>query len=98
MRLLILEKPKLSSDVGANKFNNCASKHRAFRKGNWKILQRLFHDHYCLDGHLGIDDWDFTLFKKCETYNKLKERGTFWQHGLKCFYLLGLIEKEENLY
>ena len=20
------------------------------------------------DGHLGTDDWDFTLFKQCETY------------------------------
>ena len=49
------------------RFNNYKSKHRAFRKGNRKIPQKLFHDHYCLDGSLGIDDWDFTLFEQCET-------------------------------
>ena len=38
------------------RFNNYKSKHRAFRKGNLKIPQKLFNDHYCLDGHLGIDD------------------------------------------
>ena len=38
------------------RLNNHKSKHRAFRKGKRKILQQRFHDHYCLDGHLGIDD------------------------------------------
>ena len=59
------------------RFNNYKSKHRALRKGNRKIPQKRFHDHYCLDGHLGIDDWDFTLFKQCETYEQPKERETF---------------------
>ena len=36
--------------------SNYKSKHRAFRKGNQKIPQKLFHNHYCLDGHLGIED------------------------------------------
>ena len=44
------------------KFNNYKSKHRAFRKVNRKIPQKHFHDHYCLDDYLGIDDWDFALF------------------------------------
>ena len=38
------------------RFNNYKSKHRAFRNGNRKIPQKRFHDHYCLDDHLGIDD------------------------------------------
>ena len=80
------------------RFNNYKSKHRAFRKGNRKIPQKLFHNHYCMDGHLGIDDWDFTLFEQCETHKQLKERETFWQHRLKTFYPLGLNEKEEYLY
>ena len=80
------------------RFNNYKSKHRAFRKGNRKIPQKRFHDHYCLDGNLGIDDWDFTLFEQCETHKQLKERETFWQHRLKTFYPLGLNEKEEYLY
>ena len=70
------------------RFNNYKSKHRAFRKGNRKIPQKRFHDHYCLDDHLGIDDWDFTLFEQCETHKQLKERETFWQHRLKTFYPL----------
>ena len=59
--------------------------------------QKLFHDHYCLDGHLGIGDWDFTLFEQCETHKQLKERETFWQHRLKTFYSPGLNEREEYL-
>ena len=38
------------------RFNNYKSKHRAFRKGNRKVPQKLFHTHYCLDGHSGIED------------------------------------------
>ena len=60
------------------RFNNYKSKHRAFRKGN--IPQKRFQDYYCLDNHLGIDDWDFTLFGQCETHKQLKEGETFWQH------------------
>ena len=47
------EKPKLSFDIGL-----IITKARIglFRKGNRKIPQKLFHDHYCLDGHLGTDD------------------------------------------
>ena len=62
------------------RFNNYKSKHRAFRKGNRKIPQNRFHDHYCLDHHFGIDNWDFTLFKPCVTHKQHKERETFWQH------------------
>ena len=40
------------------RFNNYKSRHRALKKGNRKISQKLFQDHYCLDGHLEIDDWD----------------------------------------
>ena len=80
------------------RFNNYKSKHRAFRKGNQKIPQRLFHDHYSLDGSLGTDDWDFTLFGQCDTHKQLKERVTFWQHRLKTFYLLDLNEKQGYLH
>ena len=31
------------------RFSNYKSKHRAFSKGNRKIPQKRFHDHYCLD-------------------------------------------------
>ena len=46
------------------RFNNYKSKHRAFRKGNRKVPQKLFHTHYCLDGHSSIEDWDFVIFEQ----------------------------------
>ena len=36
------------------RFNNYKSKHRAFRKGNWKVPQKFFHTHHRLDGHSDI--------------------------------------------
>ena len=44
------------------RFNNYKSKYRAFGKGHPKVPQKLFHTHYCLDGHSGIEDWDFVIF------------------------------------
>ena len=60
------------------RFNNYKSEHRAFRKGNRKVPQKLFHTHYCLDGHSVIEDWDFVIFEQCETDAQLKEKETFW--------------------
>ena len=90
----MLEKPKLSSNIGSITIEA----NRAFRKENRKTPRKRFHDHYSLDGHLGIDDWGFTLFEQCETHKQLKVRENFWQHRLKTFYSLGLNEKEEYLY
>ena len=91
----MLEKPKLSFNIGsiAIKANVELSE-----KETENYPRDLFHNHYCLDGYLGIDDWDFTLFEQCETHKQLKERETFWQHRLKTFYPLGLNEKEDYLY
>ena len=80
------------------RFNNYKSKHRAFRKGNQKVPQTPFHTHYCLDGHTGIEVWDFEISEQCKTHVQLKQRETFWQHRLKTFYPIGLDEKEEYLY
>ena len=63
-------------------------------KGNRKVPQKLFHTHYCLDGHRVIENSDFVIFKQCETHPQLKERETFWQRILKTFYPIGLNEKE----
>ena len=88
----MLEKPKLSFDIGS-----ITIKANIELSGNRKTPQKHFHDHYCLDGHLGIDDWDFTVFGQCETYKQLKERNLLAAH-LKSFYPLGLNQKEEYLY
>ena len=79
-------------------FNNYKSKHRAFRTGNQKVPEKHFHAHYCLDGHSGINDWNFVIFEQCDTHEQLKEREIFWQHRLKILYPIGLNEKEEYLY
>ena len=50
--------------------------HRAFRKGNQKVPQKMFHTYYCLDGNSGIEDWNFVIFEKCETHGQLKKRET----------------------
>ena len=78
--------------------NNYKSKHRSFRKGKHNVPQKRFHSHYVQDCHKGIDDWEVTLFEKCETHKQLNERETFWQHKLKTFYPLSLNEKEEYLF
>ena len=78
--------------------NNYKSKYRAFRKGNQKVPEKLFDNRYCLDGHSDIEDWKFSIFEQSETHAQLKERETFWQHGLKTFYPIGLNQTEEYLY
>ena len=46
------------------RFNNYKSRHRAFRKGNRKVPQKLFHTRYWLDGYSGIEDWYFVNFEQ----------------------------------
>ena len=53
--------------------NNYKSK-QIFQERKLKNAQKRFHHDYCLDGHLGIHDWDFVLFEQCETHTELKER------------------------
>ena len=66
-------------------FNNYKSKDRSFRKGKQNVPQKRFHSHYIQGCHKGIDDWEVTLFEKCEAHKQLKEKETFWQHILKHF-------------
>ena len=80
------------------RFNNYKSKPRAFRKGNRKVPQKLFHTQDCLDGHSSIEDSYFVIFQQYERHAQLKERETFWQHRLKIFYSICLNEKQEYLY
>ena len=55
------------------RFNNYKRNNRAFRKGNRKIPQKLCYNNYCLDGHLGIGDSDFSLFEQFETQKQLNK-------------------------
>ena len=80
------------------RFNSYKSKHRSFRKGKQNVLQKRFHLHYIEDCHRGIDDWEVTLFEKCEAHKQPKESETLWQRKSKTFYPLFLNEKKEYLF
>ena len=59
------------------RFINYKSKHRSFRKGNKNVPPKRFHSHYIQDCHIGIYDWEVTLFEECETCKQPEERETF---------------------
>ena len=42
-----------------------------------KVSQQRFHEHYGQHSHNGIDDWQFTLIKQCQTHEMLKKREAF---------------------
>ena len=75
----MLEKPKLNFNIGSITIKAKIELSEKETK-KYPIPQKPFHDHYCLDDHLEIDDWDFTLFEQCEIHKQLKERETFWYH------------------
>ena len=89
----MLEKPKLSFDIGLTTIKVITE----LSIKETEKYPKCFCDHYCVDGHLGIHDWDL-VFQQCETHKQLKGRETFWQHRLKIFYPLGLNEKEDYLF
>ena len=71
----MLEKPKLSFDIGSITIK---ANIELSEKETKRIPQKRFQGHFCLYGHLGIDDGDFTFFVQCETHKQLKEREAFW--------------------
>ena len=75
------------------RFNNHESAHKSYRRKR-KVLQQRFHEHYRQHSHNGIDDWQFTLIKQCETYEQLKGRECFWQYRLNRFILMGLMKRK----
>ena len=94
MRLLMLEKPKLSFDLGSISIRaNIQPSEKEIKKYPRDFFQLLLSGWF-----LGIDDSDFILFEQSETHKQPKEKKTFWQQPLKTFYPLGLNGKEEYLY
>ena len=49
------------------------------------FLKSFLRDHYCLDDHSGIDEWDFVIFEQCETYEQLKKEKTLGNTEVKSF-------------
>ena len=49
-----------------------------------------------LNGHSGVEDWDFLIFEQYETHEQLKERNLLATHTLN--FLPNRFEKKEYLY
>ena len=70
------------------RFNNYKSTHRNFRKKLKKgiiqeikkseLKQKLFHEHYCSDGHEGIENWCITLIDQVEDKKELRKKELYW--------------------
>ena len=78
------------------RFNNHKSKHTAFRKRNRKVPQKLFHNHYCLNGHLEIDDWDFSFLSNVKHISNWKREKPSGSPGLKLFTHYVLMRKRST--
>ena len=79
------------------RLNNYKCKHRKFRENDHhrkdKIEQRIFHQHFCEDGHTGEEDWVVQLIDQADTLPSLRKKEMFWQTKLNTFYPNGLNEK-----
>ena len=43
--------------------NNYKNTHRKFKVPKEALRQKVFHKHFCSDGHRGIQDWLITLME-----------------------------------
>ena len=59
------------------RFNNYCSCHRKFCRGH-SVIQVLFHAHFMLDGHCGIDDWEIILIDKGRNKQETRKKEPFF--------------------
>ena len=75
------------------RINNYKSTHRKFRKyyvekdlviviKKSKLKQKLFHKHYCSEGHQCIENWSVTLIDQVEDLNSLTKKELYWINRL----------------
>ena len=84
------------------RFNNYKSQFRKYSKRKQDcnpnpgkdIKQASLFEHFCSDGHHGLDDWSFQLIDQADSEIRLRERESFWQHKLDTFVPRGLNERE----
>ena len=43
-----------------------------------ELKQKLFHEHYCSEGHQGIENWSVTLIDQVEDLDSLREKKLYW--------------------
>ena len=71
------------------RINNYKSTHRKFRKKYVKkdlaiVIKKseLFHEHYCSEGHQGIENWSVTLIDQVEDLDSLRKKKLYWINRL----------------
>ena len=75
------------------RINNYNSTRRKFRKKyveknlaivikESKLKQKLFHEHYCSEGHQGIGNWTVTLRDQVEDLDSLRKKELYWINRL----------------
>ena len=58
------------------------------------LKQQRFHEHYCSDGHNGIQDWDITLIDSADTLKQPKKKELYWMYKLKIYAPYGLNKRD----
>ena len=87
------------------RINNYKSTHRKFRKKyvekdlaivikKSELKQKLFHEHYCSEGHQGIENWSVTLMDQVEDLDSLRKKELYWINRLNTWATNGLNVRE----
>ena len=54
----------------------------------------MFHEHYCSEGHQGIENWSVTLIDQVEDLDSLMKRELYWINRLNTCAANGLYVRE----
>ena len=104
LRCKVCKKQYIGSTITKfrERFNNYKSQFRKYferkQKGNPNpgkdIAQASLFEHFCSQGHHGMDDWSFQIIDQADSLDRLRERESFWQYKLNSFVPHGLNERE----
>ena len=59
-----------------------------------ELKQKLFHEHYCSEGHQGIENWSIILIDQVEDLDLLRKKELYWINWLNTWALNGLNVRE----